>query len=293
MDDVVLTPEQEKVFLDTFGPGTPHRAMYFRAKNERFARQRVEKERDAEKKAREAAEARIKVLEAGKPTQELDEEGNPIDPDDKPLTLKQLRELQKAEAEAIEKKNSELNDHAAIVAEAQQTQEDFMKAEHPDFDDAIKLTKDLIQNLDSLVTEEWEKEEIITHIRAMQVAAAQADKIDLNRNHAARIAYRLATYHPKYGQKAEPKPNGDASDKDGKSEDPKKANGGRLTPEQMKRIEENNQRRASSASVSGGGGKRTITAEDVDLTTLNKMSYAERQRFREKHPTEYAKLLRG
>lgn len=292
-DFTFKTPEQEKAFLDAFGAGTPQRAMYFRMKNERQARQAAEQERDREKGAREALEARIKALEAGKPAQELDENGNPIDPDDKPLTLKQLRELQKAEAEEIEKKKLELNQRAAIVAEAQQTQEEYMKAEHTDFEEAVSLTKDLIQNLDSLVTEEWEKEEIISHIRAMQVAAAQADKIDLNRNHAARIAYRIAKYHPKYGQKADPSKNGDASDKDGKSEDPKKANGGRLTPDQMKRLEENNQRRASSASVTGGGGKRTISVEDIDLPTLNKMNYAERQRFREKHPTEYAKLLRG
>jgi hypothetical protein len=289
-DFTFKTPEQEKAFLDAFGAGTPQRAMYFRMKNERQARQSAEQERDKERKDREALEARIKILEGTK-TQELDELGNPIDPEDKPLTLKQLREIQKQEADAIESRNKENDSRARVVADAQQNQEEYMKAEHPDFDDAVKLTKDLIQNLDSLVTEEWEKEEIISHIRALQVAAVQADKIDLNRNHAARIAYRIAKYHPNYGKKAEQEGDGSPSE-NGKPKDPKKANGG-LTPEQMKRIEDNTHRRASSASVQGGGGTRTISAEDVDAETLDKMSYSARQKFREKHPDRYAKLLRG
>lgn len=289
-DFTFKTPEQEKVFLDAFGAGTPQRAMYFRMKNERQARQA------AEKRAEEL-ENRIKALETAKPaveTQELDELGNPIDPEDKPLTIKQLRELQKKESEEIERKNKENQQRAATVSEAQQTQEDYMRSVHEDFDDAVKLTTDLVKNLDSLVKDEWQKEEVIDLVRKLQVAAAQADKIDLDRNHAARIAYRIAKFHPHYGQKADtkPVPNGDSADKDGKSPNPKKANGG-LTPEQMKRIEENTNRRASSASVQGGGGSRSISADDVDAATLDKMPYSDRQKFKQKHPDLYAKLLRG
>jgi len=291
-DFTFKTPEQEKVFLDAFGAGTPQRAMYFRMKNERQARQAAEAERDKERLSREALEARIKALESGKTVQEVDELGNPIDPEEKPLTLKQLRELQKAEAEAIEKKKAEQHQRASVVAEAQQTQEEYARSVYEDFDDTVGKAAEVMKNLDTLIPEKWKQAKAVKLIRDLQYAAANADKFDLDEYHAALIAYEIGQLHPNYGKKADPANNGDASDKDGNSKDPKKANGG-LTPEQMKRIEENTQRRASSASVSGGAGKRTVSVEDVDLPTLNKMTYAERQRFREKHPTEYARLLRG
>lgn len=292
-DFTFKTPEQEKAFLDAFGTGTPQRAMYFRMKNERQARQAAEADRDKERQSREALEARIKALET-KPADDLNLDGETVDPDDKPLTLNQLRELQKQEAEAIEKKKAEMNQRASVVAEAQQTQEEYARSIYPDFDDTVKRAAEVMKNLDTLVPEKWKQAKAIKLIRDLQIAAANADKIDLDEYHAAHIAYEIGQMHPDYGKSADKEPtHGDASDKDGKSIDPKKANGGRLTPEQMKRIEENTQRRASSASVSGGGGSRTISSEDVDLTTLNKMGYSERQRFREKHPTEYARLLRG
>lgn len=286
-DFTFKTPEQEKVFLDAFGTGTPQRAMYFRMKNERQARQTAEAERDKERKERESLEARIKAIEEGRATDS--EDG--IDPEDKPLTVKQLRELQRQEAEAIEKKNAEQNQRVHIVSEAQHTQEEYARSIYEDFDDTVGKAAEVMKNLETLVPEKWKQAKAIKMIRDLQIAAANADKIDLDDYHAALIAYEIGQMHPHYGKKADPTNNGDASD-NGKSKDPKKANGG-LTPEQMKRIEENTQRRASSASVPGGGGKRTISVEDIDLPALNKMSYSERQRFREKHPTEYAKLLRG
>lgn len=292
-DFTFKTPEQEKAFLDAFGTGTPQRAMYFRMKNERQARQAAEAERDKERKERESLEVRIKALET-KPADDLSLEGEETDPDEKPLTLKQLKELQKKEAEEAEKKKAEMNQRASVVAEAQQTQEEYARSIYPDFDDTVAKAAEVMKNLDALIPEKWKQAKAIKLIRDLQIAAANAEKIELDEYHAAHIAYEIGQMHPNYGKPADKEPaNGDASDKDGKSKDPKKVNGGRLTPEQMKRIEENTQRRASSASVSGGSGSRTISAEDVDLAALNKMGYSERQRFREKHPDRYAKLLRG
>jgi hypothetical protein len=105
----------------------------------------------------------------------------------------------------------------------------------------------------------------------------------LDDDNAAHIAYAIGSFHPDHGKtpvktgtpKVDPKGNG------------------ALTTEQMKRVETNTQRRASSASVAGGGGKRVISVDDVDLATIVKMSPAERLRFSEKHPDQYAKLLRG
>lgn len=292
-DFTFKTPEQEKAFLDAFGTGTPQRAMYFRMKNERASRQAAEKERDQERQSRLDLEARIKKLETPKNEPEMDADGNPIDPEDKPLTLKQLKLLQEQEAAEIERRKKELNAQASKVAEAQTAQEEYAREVFPDFDETIEKAKDVMKNLDKLVPEKWKQAKIVNLIRNLQVAAARADQIDLDEYNAAMIAYEIGQLHPTYGQKSDAaKTNGDASDKDGNSKDPKKGNG-TLTPEQMKRIEANTQRGASSASVSGGGGKRTISVDDVDLQTLNRMSYSERQKFRQKYPDRYEKLLRG
>lgn len=276
------SPEQEKAFLDAFGAGTEQRAMYFRMKNERTARQRAEQERDVERKRSQDLEARILAIETKK-APEVDENGDQIDPDDKPLTLKQLREIQKAEAEEIDKKNQEFKERTVRVTEAQKTQEEYARTIYSDFDDTVNKAKEVINNLEAMVPEKWKQAKAIELLRKLQVAAANSDKMDLDDYHAAMIAYEIGQLHPQYGIKAEP---------DGKIEDPKKANGGH-TPEQMKRIEENTQRRASSASLSGGGGRRVVSADDVTLADLNKMGYQQRSEFKKKHSEEYAKLLRG
>jgi hypothetical protein len=287
LPDFSMTPEQEKVFLATFPPGTPHNGLYFRMKNERQARQA------AEAKAKDL-EARIAALESTKrqPEAEFDELGNPVDPDEKPLTMKQLREIQQKEAEEIEKRHKENESRAKVVVEAQELQEQYARSVHADFDDTVTKAKDLIQNLDKLVPEKWRQAKVIKMVRDLQVAAARADELDLDDYNASLIAYEIGQLHPSYGTKAEVTPKDGSPSENGKPKDPKKANGG-YTPGQMKRIEENTQRRASSASVTGGSGTRSVVAEDIDAENLNQMSYAERQKFKQKHPDLYAKLLRG
>lgn len=281
-DFTFKSQEQEKAFLDAFGPGTEQRAMYFRMKNERTLRQQ------AQAKAKEL-EARLAALENGRvqpPAKEVDEEGNEIDPEDKPLTLKQLREMQKREAEEIQKQQSEMNDRAQRVNQATRDQEEFARAQFPDFDEKINQAKEVMQNLETLLPEKWKQTKAIKLIRDLQVAAANADQMGIDEYTAALIAYELGSLHPDQAKASE-------TDNDGKQPaDPKKANGS-LTPEQMKRIEANTQRRASSAAIPGGGGKRTVSVEEVTASDLNKMTYQERQRFKEKYPDQYTKLLRG
>lgn len=287
------TPEQEKAWLEAFPPGTPQRGLYFRMKNERTQRQAAQAQLEKAHKDREALEARVKTLEAGK-TQEVDEDGNLIDPENKPLTLKEWREIQRKDLEEKETKQRELSEQAHVVSEANNLQEEYAKSEYADFDETIGLTTDLLKNAESLITEPWKLEKLRRMARDMQIAAAKAHTFDLTGYHAARIAYEIGQMHPQYGKKAETQNNGDASEKDGKSKDPTKANGGqRLTPEQMKRLEENTQRRSSSASVTGGGGKRTISADEMDGASFDKLSYTERQKFRQKHPDRYAEIIRG
>jgi hypothetical protein len=283
--DKELTPEQEKFFLQNFPPGTKTRAFYFRAKNERAGRQR------AEAKAKEL-EDRLRALEAApaaaKPV--LDEDGNEIDPEDKPLTEKRLREIRLKEQEEFETKQREQQERTVRLTEAAQTQEQYAKTIYPDFEQVVKRAVDVMTGLNNgtmdinqIVPEKWKQNKANLLWNQMTQAHMNADKFELEDYHAAFIAYEL-------GQLLSSSTNGQRAEKDGTSKDPK-ASGG-LTPEQMKRAEINTQRRASSASIPGGNGKRTVTAEEVTPEDLNRMDYKERARFKENHPREYAKLVR-
>jgi hypothetical protein len=267
LPDMALTPEKEAEFLKAFGPGTPPRALYFRMKNERHARQ--------------AAEARTRELEAqllASRTTKPPEADAALE--DQPLTLKALKELQRQESEAIAKQQQEQTARVTVVTEAQQSQEEYARTVYPDFDPVVNLAKEVMQNLDAMVPEKWKQAKVVKLVRDLQIAAANADRLGLEDYHAAHIAYEIGQFHPDYGKKAVEAPAAVVAK-------------GALTPEQMKRAETNTQRRASSASVPNGGGKRTISVEEVDVATLNAMNFAERASFREKHPAAYAKLIRG
>jgi len=284
-DFTIKDPEKERVFLETFGPGTPQRAMYFRMKNERQARQKAEGERDRASQEAQALRDRIAALEGGRPTTEVDENGNPVDPEDRPLTVKQWKEMQRQEAEDRRKADDELRAQAGKVADALKSQEEFAKATYPDFEPTLRLAKDLMLNMDRHVPDKAKQAKLTRLIQSLQTTAAEADRMDLDDYNASMIAYEIGQMHPDYGKQIE-------GDGDGKTEDPSKANGG-LTPEEMERMKKNTQRRSSSASLPAGGGKRTVSVEDVDLKVLQRMSREERESFKVKHPGRYKQLLRG
>ena len=284
-DFTITDPEKERVFLETFGPGTPQHGTYLRMKSERRARQAAEariKELELQLKSNET-----KVIE--KPKVEIDEEGNEIDPDDKPLTLKQLEAREKQKAEEKQKQEELMYQRAQVVTNAQKEQEEYVKSIYPDFDETVSLAKEVMNNLDTLIPDEAEQEEIVDLIQQLQIKAANADKYGLNSFNAARVAYKIGSFHPNKGKA---KNGGNADNNDGKLKDPTQKGNGTLTPEQMKRIEANTQRRASSASISGGG-KRTVSSDEVGLAELNAMNYEQRQAFKTKYPDRYTKLLRG
>jgi hypothetical protein len=279
--DAELTPAQEKVFLENFPPGTKPRAFYFRAKNERAQRQRAEAERDKfalELQLRKDRDA--KPLNA-EPEVERDADGNVINPDEKPLTMKQLKAMQKLEMDEMNRKRDELQQRSAKVSEALTTQEEYAKSTLPDFEDTVKLATDLVNNLDQL-EDPVKKSRAVKLIKDLQVAAATADKYGVDDYTASMIAYEMGQMHPKYGQKADP---------DGPPKvEPKN---GALTPEQMRKVEENAKRRASSASLPGGNGKRAIAVEDVTIKDVLKMTPEARYAFKKKYPERMEKLLRG
>lgn len=279
LDDVVLTPEQEARLAELFPAGDKIRAFYFRAKNERSARQRAEAERDAERKARQELEEKLKA----KPKEDVPEDENP---DNKPLTVADLKRLRDEEAKANKERLKKDTERAHRVSSAQVEQEEYARSIIPDFDDTVKLAGEVMQNLDALLPEKWQQAKALRLIRELQVTAANADQLGLDDYNAAMIAVEIGRLHPKYGKPAEK-----VEEKPGAKTDPK-ANGGR-TPEEMERMRKNAEQRPSSASVPGGGGKRTVSVDEVTLADLNSMNASERIAFRQKHPKRYTDLMRG
>lgn len=277
-----LTEEQQKALEGILPPGNPMRGIYFRMKNERMARQRLEAELAKERAAREALEAKMTATQVAKA--EGDGEKTE-DPEDRPLTIRALRELEAQNAMEAERRAQEVNARAAAVAEAQQAQEEYAREIYPDFDETVTRAKEVIKNIDA-IPEPWKRAKAVKLFRDLQEAAARADSLGLDDYNGAIIAYEIGQLHPLHGKKADEQTNGNALRPE------PKANGG-LTPDKMKRIEENSQRRASSASVAGGNGRRLVSPDDVSLAELNRMTVGQRLSFREKHPEQYARLLRG
>lgn len=277
-----LTEEQQKALEGILPPGNPMRGIYFRMKNERTARQRLEAELAKERAAREALETKMTAPQVAKA--EGDGEKTE-DPEDRPLTIRALRELEAQNAMEAERRAQEVNARAAAVAEAQQAQEEYAREIYPDFDETVTRAKEVIKNIDA-IPEPWKRAKAVKLFRDLQEAAARADSLGLDDYNGAIIAYEIGQLHPLHGKKADEQTNGNALRPE------PKANGG-LTPDKMKRIEENSQRRASSASVAGGNGRRLVSPDDVSLAELNRMTVGQRLSFREKHPEQYARLLRG
>lgn len=272
------TPEQEKTLSSILPPGDPMRGLYFRMKNERTARQNIQAQLEKERAAREELEAKLAETKGTR-----GDEFGIEDPEDKPLTVKAWREIQLREQEEKVRRDQEVNSRAAAIADAQRSQEEYAKEVHSDFDVVVKQAIEVIKNPD-IIQEPWKRAKALRLHRDLQEAATNADSLGLDDYNGAMIAYEIGQLHPSYGQRAE---------QNGEFVKPEpKANGGH-TPDQMKRIEENTLRRASSASVAGGGGKRVVSADDVTLADINKMDTRQRLNFREKHPDQYARLLRG
>lgn len=273
-----LTAEQEKALAEILPPGNSLRGVYFRMKNERTARQNMQAQLEKERMARIELEAKLRGMQSN-----LFEDDGEGDPEDRPLTIRALRELQIKEQEAALKRDQEVHSRAQAVMEAQVAQEEYAKQLYPDFNEVVVNAQEVIKNM-GIIDEPWKRAKAVKLFKELKEAAANADTIGLDDYNAAMIGYEIGLLHPSHGKKSEQ--NGEVLRPE------PKVNGG-LTPEQMKRIEENTQRRASSATVSGGSGRRTVSADSVTLADINKMDSRQRLSFREKYPDHYAKLLRG
>lgn len=270
--DMALTPEQEEKFKEIFPPGTPQNGLYFRMKSERAARQRAEQQREAERKRAEDLEARLKAAEAAKPP--LAE-----DPDDQPLTVKRLKEMEEAREAEARKRAEETDARARRVLEAQKAQEEHVRgAVHQDFDETLKLAEQVMKD-PSLVGDRWRQDKLMRLVQDLQVTAARADELAPDEWNAAFIAYEIGAMHPEHGRR----PDGDGKPSKGPE-------AGARAPEQVRRAEENTQRRQPSASVPSGGGRRAVAASEVTVEQFLRMTREQRDRFRQEHPADYRRL---
>ena len=247
----------------------------------------------SERKRRQTSETRITALEAENAAlkktpapaidPEYDEEGKEINPDDKPVTMKLLREERAREAKTQLAVEDEQRGQTERINSAVRDQEEYAKTVYgaEKFDDAMDKANALLKD-PSLVSEPWKQAKLKGLFKELQRAHADADKLGVEDYTAAHIGVEIGQLHPEYGK--EPKKTGDVSDP--------KANGG-LSPEAMKRIEKNAQRKPSSASVSAGGGVRTVAPQDVTAQMLVNMSSAKRMAFRDKYPDIYSKVVHG
>ncbi len=279
--DYDLTPEQEKLLDGVLPKGNSTRGLYHRMKNERMQRQKYAMELAKEKQERLVLEARL--AEVSKNQKQDSDNIFEEDPEDKPMTMKAWRQLQQQEAEERRKMETQMNERAVIISQANEMHSEAAREMLPDFDDSVRLAKEVMANV-SLIDDRVKRIKATALIKQFIAAAGEADKYSADDYNPAIMAYELGQLHPNYGKKA---------DTDGKQETPAGKDNGGLTPGQMKKLEESNLRRASSASVSGNGGNRTVSADEVDLADLNRMTATQRYNFREKYPARYEKLLRG
>jgi hypothetical protein len=287
-----MTPEQEEAFHKIFPAGTKPNSFYVGMKIERIKRQAALREAEQLRKELADHKAKLEALEKAPRKAETftDENGNEIDPDDRPLTMKQIREMRRQEQEEQERQRAEIEGRSRASAQAHAEQEEMAREMLPDFDDSLKLAGELAKDLDGIITDPVDNKFARKLMVEFQYAVANADKLGANDLNAAEIAYKLGRLHPNYGKKSA---TGQKADDGTPSEnDPNKGNGS-LTPEQLKRLEANTQRRASSASIPGGSGKRAVLPDEVTVDNLNRMDHEQRKRFRDKYPDQYEKLLRG
>lgn len=286
-----LTPEQEREFVRVFPTGSNVNGLYFGMKSQRARAQAAEMEKEKallEMKYRDQQinDLKERLSKVEKPV--VDENGESVDPEDKPLTARQLRELQAKEAEERTKTQNAREEKAQKIHEAIKIQEDYTKSVYQDFDDVVSLGADLIKNIDQL--EGPIRKKVFDLKKRIILAAQNADSLTDDDLTAAELGYELGMLHPDYksgnGQKADTNQNGS----------PAERKNGSLTPEQVKRIEANTSRRGSSASVSGGGGRRVVSVEDITVEDAVMMARNDPQayeKFRKEHPEKLKALLRG
>lgn len=282
----IIDPAKEADLLKGFDH--KGKGLYWKMKSETLRRQAVETEKEHVQIKLKAAEDRAKRLEeenkvlkttpakpAVKAEPKLDAFGNAIeepvvDEKDKPLTKKDLEDIEAKKTEAAKKEQEtqeERNARATVLVTALNAQEADAQAQYEDFDTAMTLADTIVRNaknIASIFPDQKKQTKALMLSQAFFHATRNADKFKEGDYNAADIAYELGTMHPDY------KPNGD-----GKLS---KSDGG-IDPEKAKKVIENSGKRGSSAALPAGGGKRFVPYEEMNAETLSALS-----------PADYAKV---
>lgn len=276
-------PDKEKALIPTLNKR--EQGLFWRMKKDNHTRRAAEAEKDQvlmklkvqEEKAKkleeelEAAKAKAKEKPKGeKPEPKLDVFGNPVvedvpdeDDDNKPLTRKDLKDLQKANEEQRKKENQDEEEkkaEAARLLNVLNAQEAEAKTRYDDFDQTVDFTNKLIaaaagKNLDELIPDKRDQSKAIKLMKDFFIATRNADKFADGDYNAADIAHELGQMHPDYGNK----PSGDGKNSN--------KNGG-LNPDKANKVIENASRRGPSAALPSGGGKRFVPYEEMTIDQL-------------------------
>jgi hypothetical protein len=198
--------------------------------------------------------------------------------------------MREQEAKEEARRKAETETRAETIARTHEEQEKIVRDVYPDFDDALKLAKELATDLEAIedpVKQKWARK----LMKDFHNAALNADKLGEDDLTAAELAYEIGRLHPRYGKSRQAEAINDGTLNAKPEISPNNGTGGQKhTPEQMKRLEANTQRRASSASIPGSGGRRTVSPEDVTASDFIAMSPEKRAAFKEKYPEQMARL---
>lgn len=310
-----FTAEQEAKLVEILGERPDVRAFYFRWKDEKRERQKLHDERDHLTVQTKAAAAKAAELEkrlgeamaevaalkvrgpAPKKTKTAEEEildgeggegeggeggakpKGDDDPENRPLTVKEFKELQRQQAEEARK------EHEARLAAGQKRveilndMEEDAKVTYPDFDHVMTFTEDLLKHakdgkLADLYPDAAEQKRVKFELRQFLALVANADRITADDLSPSDFGYAIGKKHPKFA------PAGDGGEKGGGEKKP-------LTPDQLKKMDANSQRR-SSGGVSGGGSKRAVSEDEITEEQAAKLSLSQWQKLK---PATRARLL--
>lgn len=252
-EKMLRDPEYEKKMLEGLKPGDRVHGTYFKMKAERQKRQTLEIQSEQERlkiksQEKEIEKLRKQVEELGS-KEELDEFGNP-----KPKKEIIEEESEEAKQEKVKAENAQRNE--IVKAKLAEFEVDA-KSRYEDYDKAVELTADILQNIDKIFESTREKARISHKLTELLWATRNADKFKDGEYGPADMAYEIGRLHPDY--KA---PNADG-DKNGKQDSG-------LPAEKAARAIENSKKR-TSASISSGTSKRVVTYEDLTLEDAARM----------------------
>lgn len=258
--DKDLEPEDEAEAVKDFKPN--EKALYWKFKKEKRSRQRLEaevkdlrdKQSSGDKTQAVVEELRreIAALKAVKKAEDVEEEGTAEDDLDRPLTKRELMQLEQKRAEEYRQAQNEQQKRMEATRQRLDEESDKARTRYDDFDRVMELSAEVIKKADEFFPNgnpHRKKAEAV--YKRLKYAMENPDQFSDDYG-PADIAYELGELHPRFKSQSAP----DSASSSGKQEPG-------LTPDQMERLKRNASRPPASASVSGGAGRRVVSEDDI------------------------------